>query len=75
MASSKKRLNPWARATFRYVILEWHAPHCSGNWVREWIQARKLRILKVESEFGRLNPAQVWDAEVGLVHWTNELPS
>jgi FkbM family methyltransferase len=59
-------------ASFRYVILEWHVPHCPGTWVRDWIQAHNLKVLKVDSDLGRSNPSEVWNAEAGLVLWTNE---
>lgn len=57
-------------ASFRYVILEWHAPHCPGTRVRDWVQARGLKILRVESDLGRSNPSEVWNAEAGVVLWT-----
>ena len=56
-------------ASFPYVLLEWHAPHCSGTFVRDWIAARNLRVLKVFSVLDKAENSDTWAGKVGLVLW------
>jgi FkbM family methyltransferase len=53
-----------------YVILEWHAPYCTGAWVRDWILARNRKVLFVKTVLNNNAQTTPWDAPVGLVLWS-----
>ena len=58
-------------ATFRYGLAEWHAPHWTGEQMRDWLFKRNARILAVQSsglETGA-GAQDSFDGRLGVVLW------
>jgi len=52
---------------FRYGLVEWHAPHFSGEQMRSWLEEENHEILIVQG----LEGGEAFDAKVGMVLWKN----
>ena len=58
-------------ARFKYVLLEWHSPHITGPYVRDWIASHGVKSVLVQSVVPEPGKCEPFEAEIGLALWTN----